>query len=224
MKINADFDSRAAEHTATMPWSPSPMPGVSRRMLDRVGGEVARATSIVRYDSGSQFSSHIHSGGEEFIVLDGVFQDEHGDYPAGMYVRNPVNTEHTPASESGCIIFVKLWQFDPAEKEILRIDMNSMDLQAAPESNGVSRGLLFSDYRERVVVEQWGKNTEVVLQHPGGIEILVIEGSFTQGDTVFSRHSWLRLPKNQNLTVKAGNEGARIWMKSGHLDHITLPS
>ena len=119
MKINANFDQVAFEHSADMPWVASPMPGVSRRMLDRIGDEVARATSIVRYDPGSHFSSHVHSGGEEFLVLEGVFQDEYGDYPAGTYVRNPVNTEHTPASAPGCEIFVKLWQFGEAEQEIL---------------------------------------------------------------------------------------------------------
>ncbi|GAL13613.1 hypothetical protein JCM19233_4618 [Vibrio astriarenae] len=52
--------------------------------LDRVGGEVARATSIVRYKPNSAFSPHTHDGGEEFFVLEGVFSDEHGDYPQGV--------------------------------------------------------------------------------------------------------------------------------------------
>ena len=77
------------------------MVGVDRRPLDRIGEEVARATSIVRYAPGSRFSAHTHGGGEEFIVLDGVFQDEHGDYPPGTYVRNPPGTRHTPGSEPG---------------------------------------------------------------------------------------------------------------------------
>src|SRR5580704_18221339 len=89
MELNADFSRRAAVHAASLPWVPSPMAGVERRMLDRIGDEVARATSIVRYAPGSHFSPHTHDGGEEFLVLDGVFQDEHGDYPAGSYVRNP---------------------------------------------------------------------------------------------------------------------------------------
>jgi ChrR-like protein with cupin domain len=89
MNLNSDFGARAAVHAARLDWTPSPIPGVDRRMLDRIGGEVARATSVVRYAPHSRFSSHTHGGGEEFLVLDGVFQDEHGDYPAGTYVRNP---------------------------------------------------------------------------------------------------------------------------------------
>ena len=95
MELNADFSQRVAVHAARLPWLASPIAGVGRRMLDRIGDEVARATSIVRYAPASRFSAHTHGGGEEFIVLDGVFQDEHGDYPAGSYVRNPPTSRHT---------------------------------------------------------------------------------------------------------------------------------
>src|SRR5215470_18081295 len=101
MDLNADFSRRVAVHTVRQAWVPSPMAGVERRMLDRIGDEVARATSIVRYAPASHFSRHVHGGGEEFLVLDGVFQDEHGDYPAGAYVRNPPTSAHTPRSEAG---------------------------------------------------------------------------------------------------------------------------
>src|SRR5882724_12401160 len=101
MELNADFTQRAVVHAATLDWTPSPMSGVERRMLDRIGEEVARATSIVRYAPHSHFSRHIHGGGEEFLVLEGVFQDEHGDYPAGFYIRNPPQSHHTPGSMPG---------------------------------------------------------------------------------------------------------------------------
>ena len=116
MELNADFSQRVAVHAARLPWVASPIAGVDRRMLDRIGDEVARATSIVRYAPASRFSAHTHGGGEEFLVLDGVFQDEHGDYPAGSYVRNPPTSRHTPGSAPGCVLFVKLWQFDLADR------------------------------------------------------------------------------------------------------------
>lgn len=89
MQLNANMNQRAAVHAAAQAWVASPLPGVERRMLHRVGEEVAQATTIVRYAPGSQFSAHTHTGGEEYLVLEGVFQDEHGDYPVGSYVRNP---------------------------------------------------------------------------------------------------------------------------------------
>lgn len=124
MNLNSDFEQRVVVHAARLAWQDSPMPGVQRRMLDRVGGEVARATTIVRYAPGSQFSPHVHTGGEEFFVLQGVFQDEHGDFPAGSYIRNPPESRHTPGSAEGCVIFVKLWQFDPADRTQIRLQCN----------------------------------------------------------------------------------------------------
>ncbi len=59
-------------------------------MLFRIGEEKARATFIVRYAPGTSFARHVHSGGEEFLVFDGTFQDEEGDYPVGTYARNPL--------------------------------------------------------------------------------------------------------------------------------------
>ena len=126
MELNADFSERVLIHSDQTEWQASPMQGVSRRMLDRIGGEVARATTIVRYAPNSHFSAHTHTGGEEFIVLDGVFQDEHGDYPTGTYVRNPPTTSHTPGAAQGCTIFVKLWQFDPADRTPEVIDTNKI--------------------------------------------------------------------------------------------------
>lgn len=114
MEVNADFDQRASVHADKIDWLASPMPGVERRMLDRIGDEVARATTIVRYAPDSHFSPHVHTGGEEFLVLEGVFQDEHGDFPVGSYIRNPPQSSHTPGSKEGCTIFVKFWQFDLA--------------------------------------------------------------------------------------------------------------
>src|SRR5210317_2073117 len=122
MQLHADLTQRAVVQSTALDWIPSPMPGVDRRMLDRNGAEVARATSIVRYAPESFFSAHSHGGGEEFFVLDGVFSDENGDYTKGMYVRNPVGSRHTPFSKEGGTIFVKLHQFDPDDQASVRID------------------------------------------------------------------------------------------------------
>jgi anti-sigma factor ChrR (cupin superfamily) len=124
MELNADFSQRAAVHAARLPWVVSPIAGVDRRMLDRIGDEVARATSIVRYAPASRFSAQTHGGGEEFLVLEGVFQDEHGDYPE--YVRNPPTSRHTPGSALGCVLSVKLWQFDLQDRTPVRRDARAL--------------------------------------------------------------------------------------------------
>ena len=215
MDVNADFEARAVVHSSLIPWTPSPIPGVERRMLDRIGDEVARATTVVRYAPRSQFSRHTHGGGEEFLVLEGVFQDEHGDYPAGTYIRNPPQTSHTPGTQEGAIILVKLWQFDEDDRTPVCIDST-----ASPQTlEGPNRIVtpLFQDAVESVRLETWAPESQIVARGHGGLEIFVLEGGFREGGDHFIRHSWLRLPTGQDLSAVAGPKGAKVWIKSGHL-------
>jgi quercetin dioxygenase-like cupin family protein len=217
MELNADFTQRVVVHASRRPWVPSPIAGVERRMLDRIGDEVARATSIVRYAPRSRFSAHTHGGGEEFLVLDGVFEDEHGDYPAGSYIRNPPTSRHTPGSSPGCTIFVKLWQFDPADRTQVRLDTGLMAYRPAPGRAGVDTKPLFHDDREAVRIELWTPGAAIALDLPGGGEFLVIEGGFVEGGEPFVRQSWLRLPPRSALQATAGPAGCTAWVKTGHL-------
>lgn len=220
MNLNSDFTARAAVHAGRLDWTPSPIPGVDRRMLDRVGAEVARATSIVRYAPGSRFSPHTHGGGEEFLVLDGVFQDEHGDFPVGSYIRNPPTTSHTPGSEPGCTILVKLWQFEPADRTQVRVDTSAKAFVPGTGRRGVEVIRLFADAHEQVRLERWAPGTIVDLPAPGGIELLVLDGLFSEGGEAFTGQSWLRLPAGASLQAVAGPEGCRVWVKAGHLAEV----
>jgi len=215
MNINANFDERTTIHSEQEPWIPSPMKGVDRRMLDRIGDEVARATTIVRYAPGSAFAAHTHTGGEEYLVLDGIFQDEHGDFPVGTYVRNPPTTAHTPSSADGATIFVKLWQFDPKDRTQVTIDTTAQTPQ--PVRDGVSEIPLFEDARERVRIEVWDASADIHVAGHKGFEALVIDGSFTEGGEEFRQNSWLRLPSGMELKATVGPQGARLWVKSDHL-------
>jgi len=217
MEINSAFEERAAVHAARIDWVPSPMPGVERRMLDRIGGEVARATSLVRYAAGSSFPPHVHGGGEEFYVLEGVFSDERGDYPAGTYVRNPPQSKHAPASAEGCVIFVKLWQFDPDDREEVVVDTRKRTPTPASGRPGVSVIPLYDGPHEHVRIEHWEPNAKIDLTKHGGFEALVLEGSFREDDEEFVRLSWLRLPPGMALHARSGRRGAKLWVKTGHL-------
>jgi anti-sigma factor ChrR (cupin superfamily) len=217
MELNADFTQRAVVHAAKIDWMASPMPGVERRMLDRIGGEVARATSIVRYAPHSHFSRHIHGGGEEFLVLEGVFQDEHGDYCAGSYIRNPPTSAHTPRSDPGCTIFVKLWQFRAADRTQLRIDTRKLAYSPDPSRPGVETALLFRDEHELVALERWRGGAQIPLQSPAGLELLVLEGTFSDAQDRFGYQSWLRLPPSSSARALVGSKGCRVWVKTGHL-------
>ena len=220
MKIAADFSKREIVHSANMPWVDSPMKGVARRPLDRVGDEVARATTVVRYASGSHFSPHVHAGGEEFVVLEGVFQDEHGDYPTGSYVRNPPKSKHTPGSESGCIILVKLWQFQPEDRTPVCLNINEL----APLPNSAVKGMsitpLFNDKHEQVSVIDIQPHTSMELLPEGGAELFVLQGNVKEQQDTLQKHSWLRVPVGYPLFLKAAAIGAKIWIKTGHLTDV----
>jgi anti-sigma factor ChrR (cupin superfamily) len=217
MNFNSDFDRRVVLFARDAIWSASPLPGVERRMLDRVGGEVARATSIVRYAPGSRFDRHVHGGGEEILVLKGVFSDEQGDHPVGAYLRNPPGSAHAPFSQDGCTLFVKLWQFAPGDTEAVRIATASAawypglvpGLSVLPlhEHDGVSTALV-----------RWAPDTRFNAHtHPGGEEILVLEGLFRDEDGEYPAGTWLRNPRWSRHTPFTGAEGALIYVKVGGL-------
>ncbi|UWQ92806.1 cupin domain-containing protein [Rhodobacteraceae bacterium M382] len=208
MRINADFAERVAVHFDDTPWVASPAPGVERKMLDRIGEEVARATTIVRFAPGSAFKAHTHDGGEEYLVLDGVFQDELGDFPVGSYVRNPPTSRHTPAAMDGAIILVKLHQFQPEDRHQVQINTNIGADPVLP---------LFHDAHEEVRLETWAPGARVGKEPEGGMEVFVVDGGFTENGEEFARWDWLRLPPGQGFSGCAGPDGARVWIKTGHL-------
>ena len=180
-------------------------------MLDRIGDEVARATSIVRYAPGSRFSKHGHELGEEFLVLDGVFSDESGDYPTGSYVRNPPGSSHAPHSDDGCVIFVKLRQFDRADLLQFSIDTEA---EACWQDNVLP---LHSFGRERVRMLRLATGQSLAVgDEPGGIELLVVAGTLTLDGERYPRRSWLRFPDGDAVTVSADTASV-LWLKSGHL-------
>lgn len=216
--INANFDERVVIQPSQYQWVDSPMPGVERMMLDRVGGEVARATSIVRYAPNTEFSPHTHNGGEEFLVLDGVFSDEHQDYPKGSYVRNPIGTAHTPKiGDEGATILVKLQQFDVEDGE-----QKVIDTTVEPWRQGLVEGLqvmpLHTFKSENIALVKWAPYTQFQPhQHWGGEEIFVLEGTFYDEHGSYPKGSWLRSPHLSKHTPFTKDDGALIYVKVGHL-------
>lgn len=216
MRINADFSERVVLRPEEQEWVASPMPGVERKMLDRVGAEVARATSLVRYAPDSAFSPHTHAGGEEFLVLEGVFSDESGDYPPGSYVRNPIGSRHTPRSDSGCTIFVKLHQFDQNDQARVVIDARTANF--VPGSvEGLTVLPLHSYETEHVALVRWAPGARFPAhRHWGGEEILVLEGTFQDDQGHYPAGSWIRSP-HLSTHQPYSDSGCLIYVKTGHL-------
>ena len=218
-RINADFSQRVVMATNEMPWIPSPQAGVERRMLDRIGGEVARATSLVRYAAASTFPAHEHALGEEFLVLDGVFSDEHGDYPPLTYVRNPPLSRHSPRTAPGCTIFVKLRQMALSEKSRLVIDGTTAKWQPT-EPAGLSVLPLFQGAGESVALERLDAGAaHSESDCPGGEEIFILSGDLSDDSGTYGAGTWIRNPVGVRRSL-GSTGGATYWVKRGHLQPL----
>ena len=224
MLINADFTRRASLAPEQYQWVSSPQNGVERVMLDRVGAEKARATSIVRYAPDSNFPHHLHPGGEEILVLSGTFSADNIDYPAGWYLRNPPNSGHQPYSKEGAVIFVKLWQMPAEEARYVAIDTNDAANWQKQGNRDVCH--LFSDASEQVSLKRLNANEALFTGTVrGGAEILVLDGELIDDDIIdnaqtYTRGSWIRLPVGVLPKIKAGAQGVTVYLKTGHLSHI----
>lgn len=222
MLIHADFSLPAIVVPNDDDWQCSPESGVDRLMLDRIGDEVARATSIVRYAKGSAFPRHMHAKGEEFLVLSGVFSDENGDYPTGCYVRNPPGSGHSPFSTDGCRILVKLRQFDAADLTTVVIKTrDSKDWQK--NDDGSAEFLHLYEFGSELVQmvriaagQKFSMNTS-----PAGAEALVVSGSVKYAGELFPLESWLRFPAEYAAELLVVTD-TLLWMKSGHLSDETI--
>ena len=215
MNINADYSKKIVINHHDLPWIQSPESGVERRMLERLGGEVAKATSIVRYQPDSQFQMHTHEFGEEILVLDGIFSDETGNYPTGTYVMNPPGSSHAPFSETGCTLFVKLRHLGPDQ-----VDREVIDTKKAPWYQGMVPGLHVMPLMKQgsgSTLVRWAPQTYFnPHRHYGGEEIFVVDGFFEDEHGRYPAGSWIRSP-HLSLHQPFSTEGCIIFVKTGHL-------
>lgn len=218
MLVNADFSRRAIIATRDYAWLASPQAGVERVLLDRIGSEVARATSVVRYAPGSQFARHAHPGGEEILVLSGTFSDDDGDYPAGWYLRNPPKSSHQPYSSDGTKIFVKLQQFATGDDAKVRV--NTTDPTVWSNLGRRSICPLHAYGEEQVSMQRIEAGESVFSGPANGAELLLLSGTLLLDDEAYLRGAWLRLPAPAGSHIVAGAEGATFYLKTGHLLHV----
>ena len=218
MKLNADLTLRASSNIHELEWENSPSTGVQRQRLEQDDDNppVERVTTIVRFAPQSSFSGHVHDGGEEFLVLEGIFSDQHADYPAGYYVRNPKGTGHAPHSDEGCTILVKLWQMHSDDQQHVSINTNDKNLWQKDDKFGEVLPLFDAHY-ESVCMMKWSAEKKFTeLKFDAGVEYFVLHGNFSDDAGIYNEGSWLRLPagSTQSITV---NEDCLVLRKSNHL-------
>ena len=213
--LNMDFSQTVVIDTAEQDWVSSPMAGVWRKPLAREEAERGHATSVVRYEAGASFSAHDHPKGEEILVLQGVFSDESGDYPAGTYFRNPEGFRHAPFSTEGCDILVKLHQFQPDDTEHVCIDTHAAQWQDSGE--GVMCLPLHQWHGERVELLRTDTAQTLTFDSAShGLEVFVIEGVLELQGKVCGAGSWVRLAKGTDEPFQIHPQSL-IWVKQNHL-------
>lgn len=216
--LNADFSEAVVVHTSAEDWQSSPSPRVWRKRLDLSGpAECGRVTSIVRYDANSKFHPHVHPDGEEILVLDGVFSDQHGDYPAGSYLLNPEGFEHAPFSKEGCVLFVKLRQYPGSLRGQIAINMLKESWQDL--GHGLSSLVLYEedDFPERMTMMRMEEGAVFsVPPEAEGAEVFVLFGEMADGVDSFGTGDWLRWPTSSSRTFTA-TKAVTAYLKTGHL-------
>lgn len=216
MLIHTDYSKKVAINFNELDWVPSPVQGVDRKMLERDGQEAAKATSIVRYAPGAVFSSHQHDLGEEILVLAGTLKDEYGEYSTGTYIKNPPGSQHTPFTQEGCTLFVKLRHMAPDDAQRVVIDSQSVDWFP-----GLVPGLcvlpLSTFGTTNTAMVRWAPGTYFnAHRHFGGEEILVVNGVFEDEHGRYPEGFWLRSP-HMSSHKPFSTEGCTILVKTGHL-------
>ncbi len=239
MLVNSDFTRAVFLQSDSIPWESSPMAGVTRRRLDRLDTDDHQVTTLVEYAPNSEFSPHTHHGGEELLILDGVFEDEYGAWPAGSYIRNPPGSNHQPGSKAGCLLFVKLGQFHATDAHFVHAHLDHLEMLPLTNQPNRSVASLYQDARETVRLEHWSANTTLSLSAVGGMEIVVLAGSVsmtadviddsqllgttsavaakTSETSLYGRFDWIRLPSDFAISCVVGDSNTVVWTKSHHL-------
>lgn len=213
--FNLDMSQVVVIDSQQQPWLDSPAKGVQRIPLEREAAESGHVTSIVKYAAGSQFAPHEHPKGEEIFVLDGVFSDENGDYPAGSYLRNPAGSRHGPFSKEGCTLFVKLNQFKSGDDT--QLALNTEQQPWLQGQGGLTVKPLHQFEGESVALVHWPAGERFAPhKHWGGEEILVLKGEFKDEHGSYPKGTWIRSP-HLSEHFPFVDEETIILVKVGHL-------
>ena len=221
MQLHADLSERVVVDSGSLAWVPSPCPGIDRRLLERDGAELARATSVVRYQPGAAFTGHAHAQGEEIFVLEGELCDEHGRYPAGTWLKNPPGSTHTPYAEQGCVLLVKLRQLAAEDRirEVVDSHTGTWTPGRAPGVDGLRLGAFGGCQTGLVRFAPGARSTRHL--HAGGEEIFVLSGSYSDEHGYYGQGTWIRSPDGSGH-LPFSEEGCLLFIKTGHLPMRSL--
>ena len=164
---------------------------------------------------------HDHPEGEEILVLDGVFSDEHGDWPAGTFLLNPEGFRHSPFSESGCLLFVKLRQFPGTTRRHVVVDTHKLEWQPSAIP-GVGHKALYQQtgFHDAMRLERWDPQTDLgTITYERGVEFFVLEGKFADDTGDYAAGCWMRLPAGAEHHPRSAG-GCTLYIKTAGLPYL----
>ena len=213
--LNLDFNQRIVISASQLAWVGASAPRVWHKQFERELPERGRCTSLVRCQSQANFQTHSHPMGEEVLVLHGVYADEHGEYPEGTYLRYPPGSTHTPFSEEGCILFVKVDHFQLGDDQ--RVVLRRDEMQWKTLENGCSMVTLHEYGEEHTALVRWPQGKCLpVHSRQSGEEVLILEGQLADEYGAYPNHTWIRYP-HQSEHNFTSEEGALVFIKNCHL-------
>lgn len=205
-----------------MEWTSSPSGTVWRKRVHLVGPpESGQVTSVVRYESDSSFPAHDHPDGEEILVLEGVFSDEHGDWLAGTYLLNPEGFRHAPFSKPGCVLFVKLRQFPGRERRHMVVDTDKLDWRPGANPAVTYKPLYQQEgFSDQVSLERWAPKSDLgAVTYEQGVEFFVLDGEFSDEAGSYEKGCWLRLPMGGRHHPRSAS-GCTLYVKRSGLPYL----
>ena len=209
--INADLSVPVIVRSAAMDWTPSPSPHVLRkRFFLRGPAEAGQVTSLVKYLPGAEFPSHGHPDGEEILVLDGVFSDQTGDWPAGSWLLNPEGFAHGPWSAEGCLLFVRLRQYPGRCQQTVTF--------GEPEWQRLTDRVLLASEQTMKRICVLAPDQSLQLAGTGGVEGFVLDGHLKLDVAPLEAFDWFRVPAGERITLES--EGCALYLDEGSVSRL----
>lgn len=197
-------------------WEPTPYPGIWFGCFEANHSiQEHPLTMLTRFDPGGFFAPHDHPDGEEILVVQGMFADETGEYPAGSYLLNPEWFHHSPYSPNGCITFVKLRHHGGKDRNQIRANIHLLPWVSSSIPQIKVKPLYQQPgFPETVQIERWEPGTHLFWRSESMVkEIFVLEGVWADELGEYPAGTWLRYPPNCAYTPSSP-EGCVLYVKT----------
>lgn len=214
--MNSDIHQNVAIKPEDLDWVKSGE--YEKALLDQVSWE----SSFLRINPETPISENALSIGEEYLVLEGALTHEGDTYPTGSYFRFPPSTARPLLSgPDGALVFLKHGHFQPSDQDIVALKQSDKQWRQGMVG-GLSVMPLHQHGHESMAFVKWAPNTKFNPHvHPGGEEIVVLEGTFHDEFGSYPQGTWIRNKPYSKHTPYTESDGATIYVKTGHLEPLS---